>query len=458
MNADPSLLPKLVVLSGAEKGKEIVLRAEDSVIGRTEEADLVIRDKSISRRHAGIARRDGVWVVRDLESKNGLRVNNRDVSEQALRTGDLVMIGAVRIKFIDPRELAPVPPPDAGASGPASFPPAAAPAPFPFLPPAPPAAGPGPGFPAAPAPADPPPPAAAGLGPGSGPAIYTPRPKVQAEIYAPPPEFFAPQQPAVQAPVRRTPLTRGKVLLYLVVFGAVGLGLGFLVYKTFWPPKAPFKEDVKLAVDEVRLVDLIPHFGALRGARGRLSGSRIADAQWDPELAILRVQGRALGQAEFVFVDPEAEDRVLGSVGIHVLGGTPRKYVDRLAISEDQRRIQAQERMTEGESLSKAHLAEAIGKYEEANYLLEGIEDPNLVAKARVKLTDLNAQRDDRFRKLKDQYRQKNRLKDFPGARDALEEICKLYPDPENEENQQAKIFIRRILNAERAQQNRKKD
>ena len=72
----------------------------DMSIGRTEGNDLVLNHPSVSRRHAELERTpDGRWLVRDLRSRNGTRVNGEVVNEQALRPGDLVQIGQFTLRL-----------------------------------------------------------------------------------------------------------------------------------------------------------------------------------------------------------------------------------------------------------------------------------------------------------------------------------------------------------------------
>lgn len=67
------------------------------VIGRAPDCDLHLHDESISRKHARIARDDEGWVLRDLGSKNGSRVNTFHVTEQILHNGDRLDLGAIRM-------------------------------------------------------------------------------------------------------------------------------------------------------------------------------------------------------------------------------------------------------------------------------------------------------------------------------------------------------------------------
>ena len=73
------------------------LRDRPIVIGRAPEADLLLAHESISRQHARIAKEEDGWVIRDLESKNGSRVNTFHVTEQLLRNGDRLDLGTIRM-------------------------------------------------------------------------------------------------------------------------------------------------------------------------------------------------------------------------------------------------------------------------------------------------------------------------------------------------------------------------
>jgi hypothetical protein len=64
-------------------------------IGRTQECDLRIADLSVSRLHARLVRVDEGWLLRDLGSHNGTRVNGWLIREPVpLRAGDRVEFGS----------------------------------------------------------------------------------------------------------------------------------------------------------------------------------------------------------------------------------------------------------------------------------------------------------------------------------------------------------------------------
>jgi pSer/pThr/pTyr-binding forkhead associated (FHA) protein len=70
------------------------------VLGR-DGADLALHDAKVSRRHAEIGLYGpDAFIVRDLASTNGTRVNGRRVSDrQKLKNGDLIEVGETAIRF-----------------------------------------------------------------------------------------------------------------------------------------------------------------------------------------------------------------------------------------------------------------------------------------------------------------------------------------------------------------------
>ena len=72
-------------------------------IGRSPDCDLPLGDITVSWHHAELRRADQVWVLVDLGSKNGTRVNGwRADSGFAVRAGDWVSFGAAAFRLADP--------------------------------------------------------------------------------------------------------------------------------------------------------------------------------------------------------------------------------------------------------------------------------------------------------------------------------------------------------------------
>jgi hypothetical protein len=70
--------------------------------GRMPENDLVISDPNVSRQHAEIRPIGPNFVIVDLGSTNGTKVNGATVSQHTLRSGDTISIGATTIRFEGP--------------------------------------------------------------------------------------------------------------------------------------------------------------------------------------------------------------------------------------------------------------------------------------------------------------------------------------------------------------------
>jgi len=69
-------------------------------IGRSKDNELTLRDSSVSRRHAEIHRDKGdIFTLVDLESLNGVYVNDEKIHKRKLHEGDIVEIGDVAMRF-----------------------------------------------------------------------------------------------------------------------------------------------------------------------------------------------------------------------------------------------------------------------------------------------------------------------------------------------------------------------
>ena len=81
------------------EGKRAVLSGSRLLIGRSRDCDITIDDPNVSRRHAELRNEDGRWVVADLGSTNGVKVNGQRVPQAALEPGDDVVLGLARFRF-----------------------------------------------------------------------------------------------------------------------------------------------------------------------------------------------------------------------------------------------------------------------------------------------------------------------------------------------------------------------
>ena len=101
--------PRIIALAGPVKGVVFELSAADHTIGRDPSNYISIKDKSLSRQHCRIARENGQFIVRDLESHNGTFVNSVPVREQELAHGDHIQVGDSLLLFLSLEEKASAP-------------------------------------------------------------------------------------------------------------------------------------------------------------------------------------------------------------------------------------------------------------------------------------------------------------------------------------------------------------
>ncbi len=91
---------RLVVhLHGEASQVHLLSGAQPLLIGRDRAAGLAIEHASVSRQHAEISRAATTWVIRDLGSKNGMRVGGERVAEAILPRQTWLAIGDVFCEF-----------------------------------------------------------------------------------------------------------------------------------------------------------------------------------------------------------------------------------------------------------------------------------------------------------------------------------------------------------------------
>ncbi len=95
-------MARLFVLSGASIGATHDIDGT-TVIGRGGDADIVLPEASVSRRHARLIpeAEAGVWKIRDLKSSNGVHVGGKRVGEARLRSGETFLLGDIELRLRD---------------------------------------------------------------------------------------------------------------------------------------------------------------------------------------------------------------------------------------------------------------------------------------------------------------------------------------------------------------------
>lgn len=86
--------------AGPDLGRRIPLERDTYVLGRVDDADIVVSRDSVSRKHARLVCEPDGWFLEDLKSTNGSFVNEVRVKRHGLSDGDQLRIGDAIYKFL----------------------------------------------------------------------------------------------------------------------------------------------------------------------------------------------------------------------------------------------------------------------------------------------------------------------------------------------------------------------
>ncbi|MBL8920978.1 MAG: FHA domain-containing protein [Myxococcaceae bacterium] len=111
LTKDPSELESraatLTCVAGADEGHVYPLAFLDTSLGRGDDADVRLHDRTVSRQHARLLHRGLSWFIEELTTTNGVYVNGvRVKSARSLDHGDVLELGHTMLRF-DEGERAP---------------------------------------------------------------------------------------------------------------------------------------------------------------------------------------------------------------------------------------------------------------------------------------------------------------------------------------------------------------
>ncbi|GAA5588189.1 hypothetical protein Acal01_03381 [Acinetobacter calcoaceticus] len=93
---------KLQAITGEITGQEISID-RDMLVGRHQDADVLLQAAEISRRHAALLLKDQLLWVQDLNSSNGTFINDiRIEQEKQLHDGDIVQFASFKFSVLAP--------------------------------------------------------------------------------------------------------------------------------------------------------------------------------------------------------------------------------------------------------------------------------------------------------------------------------------------------------------------
>ncbi|MBU0478481.1 FHA domain-containing protein [bacterium] len=91
---------RLMLMEGARVKEEYQLDENELAIGRAEENKIVLKNETVSRKHAIVKKENNQYKIADLGSSNGTFVNNKKIKEKVLSKGDEIKIGKFVLKFV----------------------------------------------------------------------------------------------------------------------------------------------------------------------------------------------------------------------------------------------------------------------------------------------------------------------------------------------------------------------
>lgn len=96
-------MPRLILHPGRPDQREIRLATGTTTVGRAEDNDLFLLDRSLSRHHVEIEVEDGRVTVVDLGSTNGTFVDDERIERRVLVGGETVRCGSVNLRYVPDR-------------------------------------------------------------------------------------------------------------------------------------------------------------------------------------------------------------------------------------------------------------------------------------------------------------------------------------------------------------------
>lgn len=93
---------RLEIMNGGFEGMTYDLTGDEVVIGRNPTTDITLLDEGISREHALLLFDEDApgYVIEDLASTNGTKLNGKRIRSAPLSEGDEIQIGQTLFRFV----------------------------------------------------------------------------------------------------------------------------------------------------------------------------------------------------------------------------------------------------------------------------------------------------------------------------------------------------------------------
>jgi transcriptional regulator with GAF, ATPase, and Fis domain len=90
---------QLIVVEGKDKGKKYSLVKPITEVGKKDDNDFIVSDKTVSRNHLSIEYASDSFLLKDNQSTNGTFLNGNRVKEAYLAPGDHIQVGETTLEF-----------------------------------------------------------------------------------------------------------------------------------------------------------------------------------------------------------------------------------------------------------------------------------------------------------------------------------------------------------------------
>jgi pSer/pThr/pTyr-binding forkhead associated (FHA) protein len=92
-------MPRLVSQSPEFAGRSFELSGREITVGRLEDNAIQLEHASVSGHHAVLTLDEQDYILKDLDSTNGSRVNGEKITSQKLRRNDMVRLGNIELLY-----------------------------------------------------------------------------------------------------------------------------------------------------------------------------------------------------------------------------------------------------------------------------------------------------------------------------------------------------------------------
>jgi len=92
-------MPRLVAQSPEFEGKSFDLKGPEITLGRVDDNKVQVEHASVSGHHAVLKLEGMDYIIRDLDSTNGTRINGEKITQQKLRRNDIVRLGNIELLY-----------------------------------------------------------------------------------------------------------------------------------------------------------------------------------------------------------------------------------------------------------------------------------------------------------------------------------------------------------------------